>query len=236
MSYCVNCGVELDASAKACPLCGTPVWNPNEMEKGDAQAMAPFPAQKEHVEPIRRKDMGILLTMVTLTAAGICGILNFLVFRQGSWSLVVLGACVLLWVLLEPVVIHARQSVYLSVLYDGAAVVFLLYMITFPVGDRGWFWGLGVPLAALTTGVAEVFAFCVKRLPRSFLTVSLYFFTAVGLLCAGVELLIDRFLRGDIQLGWSAVVLAVCGVLDIAFITMLSRKRLRNSVRRRLHF
>ena len=25
MSYCVNCGVELDASAHACPLCGTPV-------------------------------------------------------------------------------------------------------------------------------------------------------------------------------------------------------------------
>ena len=23
MSYCVNCGVELDPSAKTCPLCGT---------------------------------------------------------------------------------------------------------------------------------------------------------------------------------------------------------------------
>ncbi len=235
MSYCVNCGVELDASAKCCPLCSTPVWNPNRPGEA-AEAKPPFPTQKELVEPVRRKDLGILLTMVTLATAGICGVLNVLVFREGSWSLVVLGACVLLWVLLEPVVIHAGQSVYLSLLYDGAAVVFLLYMITFPAGDGGWFGGLGVPLAVLVTGVAELFAFCVKKLPRSFLTVSLYFFTAAGLLCAGIELLIDRFLRGAIQLGWSAVVLTVCGILDIAFITMLSRRRLRNCVRRRLHF
>ena len=28
MSYCVNCGVELDATASFCPLCHTPVLNP----------------------------------------------------------------------------------------------------------------------------------------------------------------------------------------------------------------
>ena len=28
MSYCVNCGVELDATASVCPLCQTPVCNP----------------------------------------------------------------------------------------------------------------------------------------------------------------------------------------------------------------
>ena len=29
MSYCVNCGVELTESANSCPLCDTPVINPN---------------------------------------------------------------------------------------------------------------------------------------------------------------------------------------------------------------
>ena len=32
MSYCVNCGVELDASATKCPLCDTPVYNPDGKE------------------------------------------------------------------------------------------------------------------------------------------------------------------------------------------------------------
>lgn len=30
MSYCVNCGVELEKGCPACPLCDTPVINPRE--------------------------------------------------------------------------------------------------------------------------------------------------------------------------------------------------------------
>ena len=41
MSYCVNCGVELDASLEVCPLCNTPVLNPNEIER--PQLKTPFP-------------------------------------------------------------------------------------------------------------------------------------------------------------------------------------------------
>lgn len=235
MSYCVNCGVELDATAKSCPLCGTPVINPNEIGKITDGSM-PFPANKGQVEPVKRKDMGILLSMMVLATAVVCGILNALVFQENMWSLTVLGACVVLWVFLEPAVFSVRQSVYLSLLYDGAAVVFLLYMITFLGNEDGWFWGLGIPLTALVTGVAEIFSLCVRKLPRSFLTVSLYFLTAAGLLCMGIELLIVRYVYCSIFLSWSAVVLTVCGVLDIAIITMLSRSRLRDAVRRRMHF
>ena len=30
MSYCVNCGVELDKTCSVCPLCNTKVINPNQ--------------------------------------------------------------------------------------------------------------------------------------------------------------------------------------------------------------
>ena len=95
---------------------------------------------------------------------------------------------------------------------------------------------LGLPITALVTFITEVFTVCVCRLPRSFLTVSLYLFTGAGLLCLGLEMMIDWYLMGEIALSWSAVVLTVCAILDIALITMLSRRRLRNEVRRRLHF
>jgi len=39
-----------------------------------------------------------------------------------------------------------------------------------------------------------------------------------------------------VSLRWSAVVLVICVVVDIALITMLPLRRLRNEVRRRLHF
>lgn len=235
MSYCVNCGVELDASARECPLCNTPVLNPVELEK-IACARQPFPTEKGPVETVKRKDLGILVSMVVLAAAVTCGILNAFVFRGNLWSLAVIGVCVILWVMLIPAFIYTKQPVYVSLLYDGIAVVIYLYMLTFLTGTGEWFSKLGVPIVLLVTAVAEIFTLCVRRLPKSFLTVSLYLFTAVGLLCVGLEILIDRYVSAYIALSWSAVVATVCIILDIAVITLLSRRRLRNAVRRRLHF
>ena len=235
MSYCVNCGVELDASAKECLLCNTPVLNPKELEKV-ARAVPPFPTEKGTVEPVKRKDLGILVSMVVLATAVTCGILNGFVFRGNLWSLAVIGVCIILWVILIPAVIYTKQPVYVSLLFDGLAVVAYLYMLTFLSGTNRWFFGLGVPITVLVTVIAECFTLCVRKLPRSFLTVALYLFTAIGLLCGGLEILIDRYVSGTIMLSWSAVVLTVTVILDIAVITMLSRRRLRNAVRRRLHF
>lgn len=235
MSYCVNCGVELDASAKVCPLCNTPVINPKALEQM-ASAQPPFPEEKGQVEAVKRKDLGILVSMVVLATAVTCGILNALVFKETPWSLAVIGVCAILWVMLIPAVIYAKQPVYVSLLFDGAVVILYLFMLTFLTGSREWFLGLGVPITVLVTVLAEIFTLCVRKLPRSFLTVGLYCFTAVGLLCMGLEMLIDRYIAGKIALNWSAVVMTVCAILDIAVITMLSRRRLRNEVRRRLHF
>ena len=242
MSYCVNCGVELDASARECPLCNTPVVNPREqmLQKGQGSPggadKTPFPKEKGQVETVKRKDLGILLSMVVLASAATCGILNLFVFQGVPWSLAVIGAGVILWVFMIPAVIYTRQSIYVSLLLDGAAVSLYLYMLTFLVDSSGWCFGLGLPITALVTAIAELMTLCVRILPRSFLTVSLYLFTAIGLLCLGLELLIRRYLEARIFLTWSAVVLTICTILDIAVITVLSRRRLRNALRRRLHF
>ncbi len=234
MSYCVNCGVELHGSAGSCPLCNTPVINPREAE--GKKPAKPFPEEKGQVERVKRKDLGILVTVVALTTAVTCGVLNYLVFSGVRWSLAVIGVCVLLWVMLIPAVIYTRQKVYSSLLLDGVAVVVYLYLLTFMTGKDGWFFGLGMPIVVLVTALAELFALCVRILPKSILTVGLYVFTAVGILCSGLEILIDLYLRDAVKLGWSAVVLTVIVIVDIAIITLLSIRRLRSAVRRRLHF
>ncbi|MBE5882895.1 MAG: hypothetical protein E7291_00480 [Lachnospiraceae bacterium] len=234
MSYCVNCGVELDASAKTCALCNTPVINPNELsQKGHK---TPFPQEKGQVETVKRKDMGILMTTVVLTTALTCGLLNIFVFPGAMWSLAVIGVCAILWVIMIPAVIYTKQSVYVSLLYDGISVAVYLYMLAYMIGMDNWFWQLGLPIVVWITILAELLTFCIRKLPRSFLTVSLYIFTTIALLCVGLEILIDRYIGAGIHIGWSAVVLTICAIVDIAIITMLSRRRLRNAVRRRLHF
>lgn len=234
MSYCVNCGVELDASANVCPLCNTPVVNPKELEK--RRAPTPFPKESGQVEAVKRKDFAILLSTVVLATAATTGLLNAFVFTGSLWSLAVIGICIILWVMMIPVVIYRKQPVYLSVLLDGVAVLLYLYMLAYMMRNDEWFFGLGMPIVLWVTILAECFVLCVRKLPRSFLTVALYVFTGTALLCMGLDVLIDFYVIGKITLRWSAIVATVCGIVDIAIITLLSRRRLRNEVRRRLHF
>ena len=234
MSYCVNCGVELDKTAGACPLCNTPIFNPKQPI--DKSVKPPFPEEKGQVEVVKSKDLGILLTTVVLATAITCGLLNAFVFSGSLWSLAVIGVCVILWVMLIPAVIYTKQSVYMSVLFDGVAVAGYLFMLTFMVDSQNWFWKLGLPIVVYITLIVEVICLCIRRLPRSFLTTGLYIITGIGLLCGGLEFLIDRYLIGEADISWSAIVLTICIIVDIAIITMLSLRRLRNAVRRRLHF
>ena len=232
MSYCVNCGVELEQSLGQCPLCNTPVINPREI----VCKKSPFPEEKGQVEVVKRKDMAILLTTVMVSTSVVCGLLNILVYSARPWSLAVIGACILLWVILIPVAIYSRQSVYTSVLLDGLGTVIYLYMLTFLSGSSQWFWGIGMPIAVLVTLITEFLVVCLHILPRSFLTNALYSFTSLAALSMGLEILIDRYLQGKVRLGWSTIVLTVCIIVNITIITLLSRKRLRNAVRKRLHF
>ena len=47
MSYCVHCGVELDPTARTCPLCHTQVVDPQQPV--DTELPPPFPSRREEV-------------------------------------------------------------------------------------------------------------------------------------------------------------------------------------------
>ena len=95
MSYCVNCGVKLDDSLERCPLCNTPVINPNEVSC--SHSVPPFPKENGQVETVKNKDMAILYSLVLIATGASCGLLNLLAFNSSAWSLYVLyhpvGGC-----------------------------------------------------------------------------------------------------------------------------------------------
>ena len=234
MSYCVNCGVKLDDSLDRCPLCNTPVINPNEVTH--RASVPPFPKERGQVEPVKNRDV-ILLYSLTLIAASLsCGLLNLLVFNSTAWSLYIIGACVILWVAAIPIFMYTRLPVYCSLLLDGLAISLYEYLITFNTPTAEWFFALALPITALVTLLAMLTALLYRRVSSSFLAVALYIFVEIAVLCVGIELLIRRFLSAPPLLTWSAVVLTACAIIAAALITTLSRKRLRNAVRRRLHF
>lgn len=234
MSYCVNCGVELEPSLKECPLCNTPVVNPNQIAA--AAVKSPYPTSKGQVEVVRRKDLGILLSVVLSATSITCLLLNLLVFQNSRWSLMVIGICICLFFFAFPAVIYTKTSVYLSLLADSISVGLYLYLITYLTASAEWFWLLGLPIVIAVTVLIEIFAFLCIKLPFTVLSGSLCLFIEVPILCIILELLIRHFREDPARISWSAVVLTVCVIIDIALITILAKKRLRNEVRRRLHF
>ena len=234
MSYCVNCGVELEASLRECPLCHTPVVNPKEA--GKTVPPSPYPTDRGQVEEVKRKDLGILLSVVPSATAVTCLLLNLLVFNRSLWSLLVIGICICLFVFTFPMVYYRKMPPSLSLLADGAAVAVYLYMIAYLTPSTAWFWQLGLPIVLLVILNTEIFTFLARLVPFSLLSGALCLFIEIPLFCAALEVMIRRMLSAPIRLTWSAVVLTVCVIIDVALITILVKKRLRNEVRRRLHF
>ena len=234
MSYCVNCGVELEASLQECPLCHTPVINPKEINK--QRTASPYPTDKGQVEVVKRKDFGILVSVVLIATGATCLLLNLLVFNSSLWSLVVIGSCLCLFVFSFPAIFYSKTPIYLSLLADGISVAVYLFLITFLTDSNEWFWHLGLPIVALLTVLAELFPLLARFLPFNILSCALGIFIEIPAFCVSLELLIRHILERPYRITWSAVVLTVCVIIDIALITILAKKRLRNEVRRRLHF
>lgn len=234
MSYCVNCGVKLEASLKKCPLCNTPVMNPSELK--ESISPSPFSKVAGQPETVLRKDWGLLLTIVLTATAISCGLLNAFVFQKNLWSLLIIGMCILIWVFALPTVIYMKMVIYAYLVFDGFAVAAYLYMISFVTPGVQWFTLLALPITAIVTFLAVVFAFLFRKISHSFLPTALYIFIEIPVLCIGIELLIHNYHHQSMRLTWSAVVLTACGIICIMLITVLSKKRLRNAVRRRLHF
>lgn len=234
MSYCVNCGVELDSSLHSCPLCHTPVINPAELTR--LRAASPYATEKGEVAEVKRKDMAILIILVLSSTSLSCLVLNLFVFSSSLWSLFVIGACLVLFVMCIPLVIYPKLPVYIALLLVGIAVGLYLYMITFNTQHSDWFWKLALPITALATILVEIFALLQEQMPSRPLVLILYCFAGIAFFSVALELLIDSYLGNPLRLVWSAIVLTVCSVIIVVLITVMSRRRLHNEVRKRLHF
>jgi len=234
MSYCVNCGVKLDDALNKCPLCNTPVINPKELKK--MGPISPFPTKHGETEKVKTKDIIILTSVFLATTAICCMLLNYLVFSKTLWSIPIVGLCAFIWVIGIPPIAFEKMPIYISMLIDGLAMAGYLYMLSFMTSNKAWLTKLALPITALATALILTFTLLVKKVSSSILATALYFYVMVPVLCIGIELLVWHYYGKPLHITWSAIVLVPCLIIDIVLITVLSRKRLREAVRRRLHF
>lgn len=233
MSYCVNCGVELDPAAERCPLCQTPVCNP--IQPVDRSSPPPFPTEVGEVAPVSRGALALLLSAMMLSVGVICGLLNLFLRAEHTWSLYVIGAMLMLWLWIVLPLLARKMPVFLRICVDVGAVALYLFLIALDLKGMGWYLGLALPVILLGGACLLALAALLEGGRRSILSSLTLIIGAVGVFSVGVECFVDRFLEHAWRPVWSLVVLAVCVALIIPLVVVRRVPSLREEVRRRFH-
>ena len=137
MSYCVHCGVELDATASFCPLCHTRVLDPGQPV--DTASPKPFPTRRGEVAPAAKQEVALLITAMLASVAVCCGVLNLFLRADRMWSLYVIGAAAMLWGA-GAAAAGPGMHLLLRLLLDVAAVALYVYLISVDLNGRDWYW------------------------------------------------------------------------------------------------
>lgn len=203
MSYCVNCGVELDPGAARCPLCGTPAWKP------DPDAPSYFPTKPAEVPPASRRAAAALLTAMLASVSLCCGVLNLLLPTERPWSLYVIGAAVMLWIWFVLPMLARRIPIFFRLTADVAAVGVYVFLISIDLSGGAWFRGLALPILGWACVLVFLLSFLLRGGRRSRLSAIAMCIGTVGLMALGVEYCMDRFFRAAWQPTWSLVVVVI---------------------------
>ncbi len=233
MSYCVNCGVELNRGARECPLCGTPVVNPNCHP--DAAEPGFFPARKEEVAPVSRREAALLLSAMLLSVAICCGLLNIVFYSDIWWSFFIGGAMAMLWVWFVPPLLFRKMFIWIRLTLDVLAIGAYICLIAVALDGMDWYLKLALPIVAAGVVVIPVLYWIIKTRRCSLLVSAVLVLLSAGLFALLTEYICDSYLFGGWTPGWALVVLASCVGLSIPLIIVRKVPSLREEARRRFH-
>ena len=233
MSYCVHCGVELDATASFCPLCHTRVLDPGQPV--DTASPKPFPTRRGEVAPAAKQEVALLITAMLASVAVCCGVLNLFLRADRMWSLYVIGAAAMLWLWLVPPLLARGMHLLLRLLLDVAAVALYVYLISVDLNGRDWYLGLAAPIILWGGAILLLLGLVLRVYRRSALTTMTILIGSIGVFVFGMEFFVDLWLHQLWSPSWSLVVLTICIGMVIPLIIIRRVPALREEARRRFH-
>ena len=156
MSYCVNCGVELDASAKKCVLCDTPVYNPHQ--KAEPDIPTPFSDIPVVPQNMKKKFVALIITYILLIPNIVCIFINLFTSPERLWFIFVLSTSLLLWVVLVFPFLSKKMHPYIMWAFDTVAVA--LYTFVFHAQNFGggrWYFYIALPIILIVSACVLAF-------------------------------------------------------------------------------
>lgn len=226
MSYCVNCGVELDESAKACALCQAPVINPM-VDEAPKSISAPYPDKVVLPPGVRRRYAAFIVSMVVLIPNIVCGVINLLMPSTGIWSVYVIATSALAWVLFVQPFLWKKIPPYTLIAIDAVAVALYLYVFYAVGNEKGWFYQVAMPMVLILEAMLLFAVYWVKKKKRDWPDIVIAIFIGLGIYSVCVDFLLHIFIQGRFAISFSIVVLACCTALIGFFVAVKRNRRFR---------
>lgn len=236
MSYCVNCGVELAKSEKACPLCSVEVINPKALWQESAER--PYPKYiQSFVKRIDRRYFATLIGLFLIIPILVTIIYDLLSGGSISWSAYVVGALALLYIFIVlPFYFKRYHSVIFLSVNCIAVLLYLFFIERLNGGD--WFFGIGMPIAIAASVFIIFLALVFKRKKKQtgFFIKTALVLIASGVFVLGLELILSLNRLGVFVLNWSFYAFVPCALLGFIAFVLEHRKNLKERIRRRLFY
>lgn len=235
MSYCVNCGVELNESALKCPLCDTPVINPNILK--DAIKSEPaFPERINLPAATKHRFSATVLSLLLLLPNIICVITNLLFTPDKLWCIYVVASSALFWFLsIFPFFLKQKYK-YLIIAVDAvatAAYIFIFYY--YDSAQTGWFWQLAVPLVAGFFGcVTFLVAYFSKKRPLAQTLIAI--FASLTALNIFIGLIINLYAYSVVATYITMILAVSCLIVTLFFVAAEKNDKLKAWLSRKFFF
>ncbi len=235
MSYCVNCGIELEKSEKYCPLCSVEVLNPKAPWQEPVER--PYPRYLETlVHRIDRRYFATLAGLILMIPMMITILLDMLDGNGLSWSAYIVGAMALLFIFIVFPFYFKRYHTVSFLSVNCAAI--LLYLLFIERTNGGsWFLGIGMPVTvAASVGIIILALLFTKKAGMTVLKKSASVMFALGLFVFVIEVIVRLNEKSPFELKWAFYALIPCAILGAAAMILEHRKNFKEEIRRRLFY
>ena len=227
MSYCTNCGVELDKDFSSCPLCGFAIGKIEIKQPDELSEHYPSDIILLHKKE-SRTHIWELSGIISFSGIVVCTIVDLVINKNLSWSLYADTSILASWICLTLILLVFRRYFITipGLLITILTMLFLFDLFSPPVN---WFYGIGLPITiALFIAVSIViFLYKVAHF-KGFNILAFAFFVLSGF-CIITEVFIDKYLSGEVDIRWSAIV--AVSILPIALILLFVHYRMKKGKR-----
>lgn len=232
MSYCVNCGVELAPSERKCPLCDTPVLNPNEDKT--IPVIKPYSSHVETViNSIDRKFLALLVTLLLMIPIFISMLSDILVHSSITWSLYVLcgGICTFCVYILP--FMFKKPNMYLCIILDAVSLLGLQWIIDFRIESTTFFGELSIPITIGLSLFCMLFLMYQSKQKRILKLIAMFLFEISGFMLI-LNLTINSFLNISLIPQWAGFAIIPCVITGIFCLVLNRRNKWIENIKKRL--